>query len=199
MFSTYSGFDRSVSVSSIRRMNLPPWCRANNQLNRAVRAVPMWRLPVGLGAMRTRTDTSSTPRTGASNYTTRSFFPLEYFAFFCLPKCGIIVTYSRPSPYRVECELHGLRHLWNASSGSQCKNPLRVATGCSTAEPYQIPATPFCIANLILPHFCGGICILTPTLLVWCGAYLPPSPHKLKLEGKAKELRCFSLSLVVDH
>jgi hypothetical protein len=34
---------RSASVSSIRRMNWPPRCRAKSQLNSAVRTPPMWR------------------------------------------------------------------------------------------------------------------------------------------------------------
>src|SRR5687767_14588018 len=39
----------------MRRMNFPPvWC-AYSQLNRAVRAPPMCKKPVGLGANRTRT------------------------------------------------------------------------------------------------------------------------------------------------
>jgi cyclophilin family peptidyl-prolyl cis-trans isomerase len=43
---------RSVSVSSIRSTNRPPWCRANSQLNSAVRALPRCSSPVGLGAKR---------------------------------------------------------------------------------------------------------------------------------------------------
>ena len=39
-----------MSVSSIRRMNVPPRPRAMSQLNNAVRALPTCRLPVGLGA-----------------------------------------------------------------------------------------------------------------------------------------------------
>ena len=46
--------ERATSVSSTRRMNVPPTCRANRKLNSAVRAVPMWSGPVGLGAIRTR-------------------------------------------------------------------------------------------------------------------------------------------------
>src|SRR5690349_17562827 len=34
---------------------LPWWCRANAQLNRAVRTSPTWGLPVGEGQKRTRT------------------------------------------------------------------------------------------------------------------------------------------------
>ena len=49
-----SRVDRSVSVSSIRRMKLPLPCRASNQLNKAVRALPTWRWPVGDGANLTR-------------------------------------------------------------------------------------------------------------------------------------------------
>src|SRR6266478_1234118 len=39
----------------MRRINVPPVWRAYSQLNKAVRAPPMWRKPVGLGANRTRT------------------------------------------------------------------------------------------------------------------------------------------------
>ena len=53
--SVASATSRPVSVFSIRRRNSPPWCRANSQLKSAVRTFPMWRKPVGLGAMRTRT------------------------------------------------------------------------------------------------------------------------------------------------
>jgi hypothetical protein len=35
-------------------MNVPPVCRAWRKLKSAVRAVPMWSGPVGLGAIRTR-------------------------------------------------------------------------------------------------------------------------------------------------
>jgi hypothetical protein len=35
--------ERSASVSSILRMNVPPARRAYNQLKRAVRAPPTWR------------------------------------------------------------------------------------------------------------------------------------------------------------
>ena len=35
--------------------HVPPFCRAKSQLNRAVRALPTWRWPVGEGAKRTRT------------------------------------------------------------------------------------------------------------------------------------------------
>src|SRR5260370_27486963 len=49
-----SRVDRSTSVSSTRRMNVPCDPRASSQLNRAVRAFPTWRRPVGLGAKRTR-------------------------------------------------------------------------------------------------------------------------------------------------
>ena len=38
-----SRVERSRSVSSTRRMNLPPWRRANAQLKSAVRAPPRWR------------------------------------------------------------------------------------------------------------------------------------------------------------
>lgn len=37
------GLDRTLSVSSMRRRYLPPWCRANSQLKSAVRAPPMCR------------------------------------------------------------------------------------------------------------------------------------------------------------
>src|SRR5215467_7813009 len=51
-----SSVERDRSVSSMRRMNTPPWRRAKSQLNSAVRAPPTWRCPVGLGAKRTRTE-----------------------------------------------------------------------------------------------------------------------------------------------
>ena len=44
--------ERARSVSSMRSRNLPPWWRANSQLNKAVRAPPIWRKPVGEGAKR---------------------------------------------------------------------------------------------------------------------------------------------------
>src|SRR3989338_8706056 len=50
-----SFLERTRSVSSIRSRNWPPSCRAKSQLNRAVRALPTCRKPVGLGAKRTRT------------------------------------------------------------------------------------------------------------------------------------------------
>src|SRR5690606_27212795 len=46
---------RFWSVSSRRRMNCPPCLRANIQLKRALRALPMCRYPGGEGAKRTRT------------------------------------------------------------------------------------------------------------------------------------------------
>ena len=48
------GVERSRSVSSMRRMNVPPAPRASSQLKSAVRALPTCRWPVGLGAKRTR-------------------------------------------------------------------------------------------------------------------------------------------------
>ncbi len=55
MPSTISVDDRSASVSSMRRTNVPPCRRANSQLKSAVRAPPTCRYPVGDGANRTRT------------------------------------------------------------------------------------------------------------------------------------------------
>jgi hypothetical protein len=43
MPATISGDERSVSVSSMRRMNVPPYRRAYSQLKRAVRAPPTCR------------------------------------------------------------------------------------------------------------------------------------------------------------
>ena len=48
-----SRVDRSASVSSMRRMNVPSLPCASSQLNSAVRALPTWSCPVGLGAKRT--------------------------------------------------------------------------------------------------------------------------------------------------
>ena len=50
-----SGVERARSVSSMRRMNVPSCLRANAQLKRAVRAPPMCKKPVGLGAKRVTT------------------------------------------------------------------------------------------------------------------------------------------------
>ena len=52
--SVHSGRLRASSVSSIRRMNVPPCRRAKSQLNSAARALPTWKYPVGEGAKRTR-------------------------------------------------------------------------------------------------------------------------------------------------
>ena len=49
-----SRVERSVSVSSMRRINVPSWPCASSQLNSAVRALPTCRCPVGDGAKRTR-------------------------------------------------------------------------------------------------------------------------------------------------
>src|SRR5215467_5984094 len=56
IWSTASATSRLVSVFSMRRRISPACLRANSQLNRNVRTPPMWRKPVGLGAMRTLTD-----------------------------------------------------------------------------------------------------------------------------------------------
>ena len=53
IWSIASATSRLVSVFSIRRRNSPPSWRAKSQLKSAVRTLPMWRKPVGLGAMRT--------------------------------------------------------------------------------------------------------------------------------------------------
>src|SRR5688572_5869249 len=50
-----SSVDRSRSVSSRRRMKRPPLARANRSLSSAVRILPAWSRPVGLGAKRTVT------------------------------------------------------------------------------------------------------------------------------------------------
>ena len=49
-----SSVERATSVSSMRRMNVPPMWRACNQLNSAVRMLPMCRKPVGAGEKRKR-------------------------------------------------------------------------------------------------------------------------------------------------
>src|SRR5213592_2255457 len=54
MLSSDSFVDRSASVSSMRRISVPSLPRASSQLNSAVRALPTWSWPVGLGAKRTR-------------------------------------------------------------------------------------------------------------------------------------------------
>src|SRR3954469_14242087 len=55
-----SSESRAASVSSMRKTSVPWWCRANAQLNRAVRTRPTWGLPVGEGQKRTRTLFAST-------------------------------------------------------------------------------------------------------------------------------------------
>src|SRR3954454_18660267 len=55
MASTAASVERARSVSSIRNRKVPPWWRANSQLNKAVRAPPIWRNPVGEGAKRVTT------------------------------------------------------------------------------------------------------------------------------------------------
>ena len=55
MLSSCSRRERLRSVSSMRNTIVPPRCRANRKLYRAVRALPTWRVPVGLGANLTRT------------------------------------------------------------------------------------------------------------------------------------------------
>src|SRR5436309_12530142 len=51
--STFSGVERSRSVSSMRSTSSPPACLASSQLKSAVRAPPMCSAPVGDGAKRT--------------------------------------------------------------------------------------------------------------------------------------------------
>src|SRR3954471_15906529 len=55
-----SSESRAASVSSMRKTSVPWWCRANAQLNRAVRTRPTWGLPVGEGQKRTRTGALAT-------------------------------------------------------------------------------------------------------------------------------------------
>ena len=55
MFVVNSSLDLSLSVSSIRRRNFPLLLLANSQLKRAVLAVPICSVPVGLGASLTLT------------------------------------------------------------------------------------------------------------------------------------------------
>ncbi len=50
-----SSVTRLASVSSTRRTNDPPLCRAKSQLNNAERALPTWIEPDGAGANRQRT------------------------------------------------------------------------------------------------------------------------------------------------
>src|SRR5690348_12071117 len=50
-----SSESRAASVSAMRKTRVPSLCRANAQLNRAVRTRPTWGLPVGDGQKRTRT------------------------------------------------------------------------------------------------------------------------------------------------
>src|SRR6516162_9251845 len=54
MESVYSCFERSKSVSSMRKRNAPLLCRAKSQLKIAERNPPICKCPVGDGANRTR-------------------------------------------------------------------------------------------------------------------------------------------------
>src|SRR5215469_7258076 len=62
MTRTASSVERSRSVSSTRRMNLPPVRRAYSQLKSAVRTPPRCSIPVGLGAKRVTTVMQAVPR-----------------------------------------------------------------------------------------------------------------------------------------
>jgi hypothetical protein len=55
IWATFSGLERSRSVSSMRSTSSPCSWRASSQLNSAVRAPPMCSAPVGEGAKRTLT------------------------------------------------------------------------------------------------------------------------------------------------
>src|SRR5512144_1334349 len=57
-----------MSVSSIRNTNVPPTCRANAQLNSAVRARPTCGLPVGDGQNLTRTAEPSAEAGSVTGY-----------------------------------------------------------------------------------------------------------------------------------
>ena len=50
-----SSESRAASVSSMRKTKVPPVWRAQAQLNRQVRTMPTWGVPVGEGQKRTRT------------------------------------------------------------------------------------------------------------------------------------------------
>src|SRR3954469_18113620 len=56
-----SSESRAASGSSMRKTRGPWWCRANAQLNRAVRTRPTRGLPVGEGQTRTRPGDGGTP------------------------------------------------------------------------------------------------------------------------------------------
>src|SRR5262245_24139848 len=70
-----SAVERSRSVSSTRSAMTPPCPRANSQLKSAVRAPPMCREPVGLGAKRTRTTESDTGSSVRETARTRTGHP----------------------------------------------------------------------------------------------------------------------------
>src|SRR5690349_8596919 len=53
----------------MRKTKVPPWWRANAQLNKAVRAMPTWGEPVGEGQNRTRTGARSLTGPGAESAT----------------------------------------------------------------------------------------------------------------------------------
>ena len=68
IFFVYSDLDRRKSVSSILIRNFPSIFCAYNQLNSAVRAVPMWNKPVGLGANLNRFSKLFLEKTGPTGF-----------------------------------------------------------------------------------------------------------------------------------
>jgi hypothetical protein len=84
MAASDSAVDRSTSVSSIRSTKVPPWPRASSQLKSAVRALPTWSLPVGLGANRTLMATQARRRSAIAWACDRLAATDGIHAFVCL-------------------------------------------------------------------------------------------------------------------
>src|SRR6185436_8585593 len=68
---------RSTSVSSMRRIMVPPLWRAYSQLKINVLALPMWRYPVGEGAKRTRSMNSLQDNSMGTNYCPDASAPID--------------------------------------------------------------------------------------------------------------------------
>src|SRR4051812_36972228 len=122
MTSISSSRERAGSVSSMRSRNCPPVLRAKIQLNRADRAPPTCRYPVGAGEKRTRTRSESgTVRRYRPSTTERDLLraPEPGQGLLVVPACGVLR--QSPSP------LVGLQ-LDDVEEGARTGGPQRVVT-----------------------------------------------------------------------
>jgi hypothetical protein len=144
---TASGVERSRSVSSMRSRNVPPVWRAKSQLNRAVRAPPICRNPVGEGAKRrTGFEFWGMIFPGAQSGRGPSSKPVAVgVALFPLGRGA-----SALCPARLRSHAHSarsvLRCLANATAGRcGCRSALATGIGIYFALPSE-PSTTICYA-----------------------------------------------------